>query len=53
MIECGPRNLRVLPLPLPRHCPLAAGTGHRVNYFLTELAARGIHVDVAPFLDAD
>ena len=51
MIECGPRNLRVLSLPL--HCPLAAGTGHRVNYFLTELAARGIHVDVAPFLDVD
>jgi len=42
-------RLRVLALPL--YGALAASTRHRVSYFLPELAARGIHVDVAPFLD--
>jgi glycosyltransferase involved in cell wall biosynthesis len=43
--------LRVLALPL--YGPLAASTRHRVSYYLPGLEARGIRVDLAPFLDDD
>lgn len=41
-------RLRVLALPL--YGPLAASTRHRISYYLPGLQARGIEVDVAPFL---
>ena len=44
-------HLRVLALPL--YGALAASTRHRVCYFLPELEARNIRVDLAPFLSDD
>lgn len=49
----GAREAKLRVLALPLYGPLAASTRHRVCYFMPELAARGIHVDVAPFLSDD
>ena len=48
-VDSAAPGLRVLALSL--YGPLAASTRHRISYYIPELAAAGIHVDVAPFLD--
>ena len=48
-VDSAAPGLRVLALSL--YGPLAASTRHRISYYVPELAAAGIHVDVAPFLD--